>query len=271
MLQSLKRHIRKFFPRRDHPVMDNFPLLPRDRELGELYLASLSQMERSGPAAEFVRARYFEACRWRAVLLHALNAPNPRILDVGAGNGAFELSTHAVDAPAFGVDILWAHTLRKALNERGLGNRRSHALVEQLPYAANTFDGVVCLETIEHLRNARSAAREIVRVLRPGGFLLLTTPSRLRYLFSPDPHFGITGLLLLPPTLQRAVAAHYGATEPHHFVDRIYSSVSQIRRLFEDLIVVEVISRSRAPREFFWDAVLFSKHLDPSSATSRPA
>ena len=48
-----------------------------------------------------------------------------------------------------------------------------------LPYRNGSFDGVTCLETIEHLEDQFTFARECVRVLRPGGRLLITTPNIL--------------------------------------------------------------------------------------------
>ena len=64
-----------------------------------------------------------------------------------------------------------------------------------LPYEANRFDLVTCTEVIEHLENHRFAVREMFRVLRPGGVLVVSTPniinlkSRVRYLV-----FGFPGL-----------------------------------------------------------------------------
>ena len=59
---------------------------------------------------------------------------------------------------------------------------------DPLPYPDSSFDLVTCTEVIEHLEHYRSALREMARVLRPGGVLIVTTPnvlnlrSRLRYL-----------------------------------------------------------------------------------------
>ena len=41
---------------------------------------------------------------------------------------------------------------------------------------------VVSIETIEHLENPRALFRELVRALRPGGLLLVTTPNQLSVL-----------------------------------------------------------------------------------------
>jgi 2-polyprenyl-3-methyl-5-hydroxy-6-metoxy-1,4-benzoquinol methylase len=50
-------------------------------------------------------------------------------------------------------------------------------LNEPLPYDGARFDVIVSAEVIEHLENPRFVAREMFRLLRPGGTLLLTTPN----------------------------------------------------------------------------------------------
>ncbi|RPI57166.1 MAG: methyltransferase domain-containing protein [Acidobacteria bacterium] len=51
-------------------------------------------------------------------------------------------------------------------------------LNEPLPAPDGAYDAVVSTEVIEHLENPRAVFRELGRVLRPGGHLLLTTPNQ---------------------------------------------------------------------------------------------
>jgi 2-polyprenyl-3-methyl-5-hydroxy-6-metoxy-1,4-benzoquinol methylase len=59
-----------------------------------------------------------------------------------------------------------------------------------LPFQSARFDGVDLVEVIEHIENQPQLVREINRVLKPGGMLLVSTPnvlnmmSRLRFLFT---------------------------------------------------------------------------------------
>ncbi|MEO8886366.1 MAG: class I SAM-dependent methyltransferase [Mucilaginibacter sp.] len=49
----------------------------------------------------------------------------------------------------------------------------------QMSYADHTFDMVVSFETIEHIKEYNSFLKEISRVLKPGGLLVLSTPNAL--------------------------------------------------------------------------------------------
>jgi hypothetical protein len=121
------------------------------------------------------------------------------------------------------------------------------------------FDAFVCLETLEHLRQPHAVTAEMSRVGISNAVLLLTTPPRWRFAVTPGPHFGIRGLVLLPPRLQRMVAARRGFCAPEHYVDRIYGSVKQIARTLTPFIVERVLSRSRMPQRWFWDAIILRK------------
>jgi SAM-dependent methyltransferase len=98
-----------------------------------------------------------------------------RYLDIGAGHGKlirllsreFNLEARACDytsnlirVPEIKVDVV-------DLN------------AEKLPYADATFDLITCTEVIEHVENYRETFREIFRILKPCGTLIVTTPNVL--------------------------------------------------------------------------------------------
>lgn len=246
---SLRRLVRRFLPRRSHPLLDA-PIspTPRDAELRARYTAAVADEH-----DVFVTQRFEEGLRWREVV-RSFSTGKRIILDVGAGNGAIELAFSGdPDAYVVSVDALWNATAA------ALGVRRVVADASTLPFRDEAFDTVLCLETIEHVPDPRAVACEVARVAAHGAVVLVTTPAKWRYAFRPDPHFGIRGLTLFPPSLQRSIAARRGFTGPHHFVDRIYASVAQLRRVFAELAHEATLTRDRAPGRWFWDAVVFRK------------
>jgi len=97
----------------------------------------------------------------------------PRILDVGCGTGA-NLLMLSQYGDAEGVDV--SEDALAFCRERGLENVKLGA-AEQLPYDDDTFDLVTALDVVEHLDDDLAGLREMGRVLRPGGRVLLFVPT----------------------------------------------------------------------------------------------
>lgn len=110
-------------------------------------------------------------------------APNeaPLVLDVATGTcrlpGALARHRH-FQGMVIGVDLsrqMLSHGVHRIAKEM-YHNRAylMHCPAERLPFPDNTFDVVTCLEALEFMVRPRAAIREIVRVTRPGGLILLT-------------------------------------------------------------------------------------------------
>ncbi|MEV1003283.1 class I SAM-dependent methyltransferase [Nonomuraea sp. NPDC050202] len=99
-----------------------------------------------------------------------------RILDVGCGAGHYAAELLARGARVAGID--GSATLLRHARARVNGDAelRLHDLEEPLGFAADgSFDGVVCALVYEHVRNRVQLLSELRRVLRPGGWLLVST------------------------------------------------------------------------------------------------
>ena len=116
--------------------------------------------------------------RGRRRVLHAVLAalplpPDPRLLDAGCGSGA-TLDLLAELGRVSGVDV----SERAVEAARQRGHEDVHlAGVEELPFGDATFDLVTCLDVIEHTPDDVSTLRELRRVTKPDGHLVVTVPA----------------------------------------------------------------------------------------------
>jgi ubiquinone/menaquinone biosynthesis C-methylase UbiE len=99
-----------------------------------------------------------------------------RILDAGCGNGRYTrvlLRRADADARITGFDL--SQRMLKRARRRVRSERVSFVAADltRLPFADAIFDAVVCGWVLEHLPDPRPGLRELARVLRPGGRLLL--------------------------------------------------------------------------------------------------
>ena len=106
-----------------------------------------------------------------------------RVLDAGCGSGRHLCESFRTP----GVDVAGVDLNRDDLGKaKGLislmaKEQKGRWLVAQadvtkLPFADGSFDVVICSEVLEHIVDNRTAVAELVRVLKPGGDLVVTVP-----------------------------------------------------------------------------------------------
>ncbi len=98
-----------------------------------------------------------------------------KILDVGCANGAILKPLLGEGRELHGVDI--SQFLIDKANANGIKAVLHNLEIAPLPYPDKSFDAVFCGETIEHQVDTDWLLSEINRVLKPGGFLVLTFPN----------------------------------------------------------------------------------------------
>jgi SAM-dependent methyltransferase len=99
--------------------------------------------------------------------------PGTRVLDVASGPGYVAASCLARGATVVGLDV--AHEMVALAGRLHPGIEFVQGDVERLPFDGGSFDAVVGSFLILHLGRPEQAARELARVLAPGGRLALST------------------------------------------------------------------------------------------------
>ena len=105
-------------------------------------------------------------------------------LDVGCGVGQVVKRLRDQKHPAFGVDVSEPN-IRKANELAGSCQLYDG---QRLPFPDNRFSGVGAFNVLEHVDEPESFLHELVRVLRPNGRLVVSSPNFLRVLGFKDYH-----------------------------------------------------------------------------------
>jgi SAM-dependent methyltransferase len=127
---------------------------------------------------------------WYRFALQLLPQTRGPWVDLGCGNGEFVQLGKQLGLAGFGVDIAHGNVAMA----RQLGHEGVVANLERgLPFRDGSLSGISMIELLEHVFEAERLLRECRRVLRPGGWLVLTTPNvasaryRLRALMGHPP------------------------------------------------------------------------------------
>src|SRR5580704_5387115 len=114
--------------------------------------------------------------------------PGKRVLNIGCGGGIHTVVSRSYLESGFdmvGLDYRQNYVLEfcaELKTDGVLGN------AHRLPFADNSFDWINCTDVIEHLVSPEQLLREIQRVLRGGGGLLMTTENATSFgFFSSNP------------------------------------------------------------------------------------
>ncbi|MCB0961406.1 MAG: glycosyltransferase [Acidimicrobiales bacterium] len=174
------------------------------------------------------------AYRRRARWLLARLPTTGRVLDAGTGLGSLLHAAQQLrpDLSIVGVD----RSLERVGDARlaGVAAPLAGADVAVLPFPDATFDAVVCSEVLEHLDDPVTALRELRRVLRPGGDLLVTVP-HADFPAAWDPLNRALGALGVPPVRRGPLA---GAWTDHQ---RLYRPAELVEQLRDAGLEVEAI------------------------------
>jgi SAM-dependent methyltransferase len=158
-----------------------------------------------------------------------------RLLDLGCGAGrhAFEALRRGARVTAFDCDeaeLKDVAALARAMDVAGempppARSATTRGDATRLPFADGSFDRIIAAEVLEHIPADEATLRELVRVLRPGGRLAVTVPTRWpericwaldrRYHDTPGGHIRIYRQPELEAKLERAGLVLRGSHHAH--------------------------------------------------------
>lgn len=121
------------------------------------------------------RWRFYIEATTQETLVRLNLRPGDRVLDVGSGTGALLKQLARVHPPAqlVGVDPV-PQMLAIARRNLPAAVELREGWAEKLPFEPQQFDVVVSCNVFHYIRNPIEALREMSRVLRPGGHLVIT-------------------------------------------------------------------------------------------------
>ncbi|MCB8918022.1 MAG: class I SAM-dependent methyltransferase [Ardenticatenaceae bacterium] len=147
-----------------------------------------------------------DASRWRELL--GLPVPG-RVLDAGGGTGRVSAQL----LPLVGdlvISDLSAKMLRQA-QQKGV-RQPVAAHVEKLPFADNSFDRVLVVDALHHFCDQREAIADLVRVLRPGGRMVIEEPDlnrlSVKFVAIAEKVALMRSHFYYPAQIQAMIAAH---------------------------------------------------------------
>lgn len=121
--------------------------------------------------------RYFYVKRFEMVVADLMSSRVGRLLDVGFGSGVLLPSVSRLADSVYGVDMHEkVQDVRRLLESSGVSAFLVQGSALEIPFVTGSFDTLVSVSVLEHIKEVGSAAGEVSRVLKSSGRAVIGFP-----------------------------------------------------------------------------------------------
>jgi ubiquinone/menaquinone biosynthesis C-methylase UbiE len=179
-----------------------------------------------------------------------------RVLDVGCGEGGLIISCALRGGDVVGIDIDLSELMIAKLRSRRFGAISLQLIqcdAKFLPFRDNSFDLITAIAVLEHVDDLERTLKEMIRVLKPKGYILLNTYNSL---FPREVHYKTFYIPYLPKRFGKIYLQLRGYN-PTFFLQKVtypYPSTSYVEHLLssagmvvENLTEIEIKEKLKKP------------------------
>lgn len=175
---------------------------------------------------------------------------NKTVLDIASGSGYGSKILAESAKFVYGVDI---NEVAVNYSQKNYGSNNIKYLVgdgESIPLENASVDVVVTFETIEHIKNYKKFLEEIVRVLKPNGVAIISTPNDLE--FSEGNHFHLHEFEY--NELSKLLKQYFKKTVPYFQSTWKYVAVGSEKELSSDIesTTLNLTKKTREQHLYFY-------------------
>lgn len=139
-----------------------------------MYKKKLNDFLSCNPFPEPLTQGFFYREKMRAIHYIAPDQPLPEILEVGGGQSGLTALLYP-QSQITNIDLNSQYAQAPCNQQKRVKFICGDAT--NLPFENQSFDAVTMFDLLEHIPDDKKSVSEALRVLRPGGFLLVSTPN----------------------------------------------------------------------------------------------
>jgi len=163
-----------------------------------------------------------------------------KLLNIGGSGGIIDhyLAQHFRSVTSVDIDEKAIEFAKQNFSQENLLFEVGDAM--DLKYSSDSFDAIVCSQVYEHVPDATILAQEMLRVLRPGGFVFFAAGNRLAI---KEPHYHLPFLSVIPRPLAHLYLRLCG--KGTHYYEKHFTYWG-LKRLVNQFQIVDYTQRTLA-------------------------